>query len=174
METSVLSHIKDSSTKTLGSNTFINTPELSIIDRIYRIEQIVSDLLDHVQLLDKQMEHSITAVGTTFENLADKLENSLVETKKKEVGGYHDDDYYASSTGSTGSTATKSSTADSIARVQLQQLETKMEDLVKAARKSSKAMDTWMVPFAILLVILVGAAIGLYLFYKRLQKIHIL
>jgi len=32
----------------------------------------------------------------------------------------------------------------------------------------------WMIPFLILLVLMIGAGVGLYLFYARMRKIHLL
>ena len=45
---------------------------------------------------------------------------------------------------------------------------------VSASNKSVEGGGSWKFPFFLLILVQIGAAIGLYLFYQKLQKKHIL
>jgi predicted PurR-regulated permease PerM len=54
-------------------------------------------------------------------------------------------------------------------------LDRKMSNLEQKAEEFSKEGATsWRLPFLILLVLMIAAAVGLYLFYERLRKMHLL
>ena len=40
--------------------------------------------------------------------------------------------------------------------------------------KVDKKGQAWMIPFLILLVLMIGGAVGLYLFYEKMKKMHLL
>ena len=40
--------------------------------------------------------------------------------------------------------------------------------------KVGKKGHAWMIPFLILVVIMIGGAVGLYLFYQKMRKMHLL
>lgn len=54
-------------------------------------------------------------------------------------------------------------------------LDRKMTNLeVKATELTKTDSGSWKLPFMILVMIMVAAAIGLYLFYLKMKKMHIL
>ena len=40
--------------------------------------------------------------------------------------------------------------------------------------EEKKGRPAWMIPFMILVVLMIGGAIGLYLFYEKMRKMHLL
>jgi hypothetical protein len=40
--------------------------------------------------------------------------------------------------------------------------------------KVEKKGQAWMIPFLILVVLMIGGAVGLYLFYEKMRKMHLL
>lgn len=49
---------------------------------------------------------------------------------------------------------------------------TRMES--KTSEMAQSNAGAWRLPFMVLLVVIIGAAIGLYYFYLRLKKMHLL
>ena len=54
-------------------------------------------------------------------------------------------------------------------------LNSKMEDLELKALEASKVGDgAWKMPFVIVVVIVLGGAVGLWMFYEKMRKMHLL
>ena len=141
-----------------GAKYFRGSENLNLLDRLTKIESAVGFLLDHVVQLDHQLEHKFGSVGSTFENIQERIENQALEITSTR---YHDD-YYGPGLDHT----------DAVARSQLEKLQSRVEDMSNLAKVPHH--DSWRLPFFILLVVLVALAVGLHLFYRRLRKIHIL
>lgn len=54
-------------------------------------------------------------------------------------------------------------------------LDRKMTRLQSQAEELGKeSAHSWKIPFLIIVVLMIGAAVGLYLFYERMRKMHLL
>jgi mannose-binding lectin 2 len=141
-----------------GSKYFQASENLNFLDRIAKIEDAVASILDHIKDLDHHLEHQLANVGSTFDNMHNKIDSKVADISPSR---YQDDDYMAGT-----------HHTDMVARSQLGEIQSKLADIDSKASKSTP--DTWKLPFFILLIILIGGAIGMYMFYNRLRKIHIL
>jgi hypothetical protein len=150
---------REDSSLSEGARFFRGIEMLSFLDRLAKIETAVSNIIDRISDLDHQLEQGMASVGSTFESIHDKLENQATDITATR---YHDD-YY----GPPGAAR-----ADAVARSEMERLQSRVEAIHEKA--SEPRVDSWRLPFFILLVVLVAGAIGLYMFYLRLRKIHIL
>lgn len=141
-----------------GAKYFRGSENLNFLDRLAKIESAVGFILDHVVQLDHQFEHKFGSVGSTFESIQERIENQALEITSTR---YHDD-YYAPGPIHT----------DTVARSQLELLQSRLDDISNSSKLPKH--DSWRIPFFILLFVLVAFAVGLYIFYRRLRKIHIL
>jgi hypothetical protein len=147
-----------------GEKFFAGSDELNIIDRIVKIEHAVIDIMDHLQGLDHMIEHSLITVGSSFESLHDKIENTA-SVDNINSNRYESDDHYG---GHVPQAALPQ--ADHVARHQVEHLTNRLNDVIS----KTKPVDNWRLPFMILVVIVLIGAIGFYMFYRRLLKTHLL
>jgi len=157
--------------------------------RIDKLLEHFTKLLTTVETLDHHIEHQLTSVDDHIKNLLnkitereDKSEGRIAELEsivKKEVEGSLDHRITALET-----------KFNTYVNKQMSDIEVSLDQSVKHKIRGiedvyiSKAQKlqnelkvekgAWMIPFLILLVLMIGAGVGLYLFYEKMRKMHLL
>jgi len=158
-------------------------------DRIDQLLDHFTKLLTTVETLDHHVEHQLTAVDDHIKNLLhkisereDKSEGRIAQLEsivKKEVEGSLD--HRISALEAKFNTYVSKHMSD---------MELSLDQSVKHKIRGiedvyvSKAQQlheelkvekgAWMIPFLILVVLMIGGAVGVYLFYEKMRKMHLL
>ena len=156
---------------------FEPSPEsMDVNERIFRVEKAVNDLLEKFNTLDHHVEHEFVSVDDHINNMIGKLEKredkaeDRIGSLEAEVKKQIDEDL-----------------ENRLNRLELQingNLNRKVRGMESNLNKQfEESMATtltnagaggWKIPFMIVVVMLIGAAIGLVVFYNKLKKRHIL
>jgi hypothetical protein len=143
-----------------------------------RVEEIINSLVDGHDTLDHQVEHQMASVTDHIKNLIGKIEKredksenrieNLENLIKQEVEGSLEKRLSALELQMKGNVERKMFNIETA-------LDRKMNTLeVKTAELTKTDAGGWQLPFFILTMVVVAAAIGLYLFYLKMKKMHIL
>jgi mannose-binding lectin 2 len=158
-------------------NAFETAPaDMDIKERFVRLETAVSNLLEKLNTLDHHVEHEFVSVDDHINNMIAKLEKredkseGRIEILEADVKKQIDEDL-----------------ENRLNRLELQingNLNRKVRGMESNLNKqfeesmattlSNSGAGAWKVPFMIVVVLLIGAAIGLVVFYQKLKKRHIL
>ena len=124
------------------------------------------------------MEHQFASVMDHIKNLIAKIEKredksesrieNIERLIKQEVEGSLEKRLSALELQMKGNVERKMSNIESALDRKMNNLESKATELTKVDAGS------WRLPFLILVLVMVAAAIGLYLFYLKMKKMHIL
>jgi len=150
----------------------------SLETKINILAESVNKLMGTMEVQDHHVEHQLAAVQDHIKNLIgkiqareDKSENRIENLEalvKKEVAGSLDSRLTALEMQMKGSVEKKMMNIET-------SLDRKMTRLQSQADEFGKEnAGSWKLPFLILVVLLVAAAVGLYFFYEKMRKMHLL
>lgn len=135
-------------------------------DRLLRVEETINTILEKMDFLDHHLEHELVTLEehvATLHSHVDRIDSAHSESakgnEKSESGGRSLAERVE---------ALEHGNATAI-RSQLLALEETLDKKIKAISGSG-----WKFPFIMLLLVMIGAAVGLYFFYLRLKKMHML
>lgn len=143
-----------------------------------RVVEVINKLIDAHETLDHHVEHQLASVVDHIKNLISKLEKrednsesrltNLEAIIKKEVEGSLETRLSALEMQMKGSVERKMSNIESALDRKMTRIESKASEIVQTGSAA------WRLPFFILLVVFLASAGGIYYFYRRLQKMHLL
>ncbi|CAE7667960.1 unnamed protein product [Symbiodinium microadriaticum] len=148
--------------------------DLQQTERVKRIEDHLNELTGKLEKLDHHLEHALASVQDHIANMIGKLEKredksegrigSLEEEIKKHVDGSVQERVNRLEQQLNGNMNRKVKGMEN-------QLNSKITNLESSAGKDT---GSWKIPFLIIVILIIGAAIGMFFFYKQLLKKHIL
>eukprot|EP00601_Ochromonadales_sp_CCMP2298_P032910 CAMPEP_0173357114 /NCGR_PEP_ID=MMETSP1144-20121109/18690_1 /TAXON_ID=483371 /ORGANISM="non described non described, Strain CCMP2298" /LENGTH=395 /DNA_ID=CAMNT_0014305997 /DNA_START=66 /DNA_END=1254 /DNA_ORIENTATION=- len=138
----------------------------------------VNKALEQLQTLDHHLEHELAAVQDHIKNLLgkmaareDRAEDRIADLEgmvKKEVDGSLESRLTALESQMHGNVERKMSNIEDSLDRKMTRLESQAEGL---GRQNA---GSWKIPFLILALLLVLGGVGLYLFYEKMRKMHLL
>jgi mannose-binding lectin 2 len=161
------------------SETHFELPDdLHPEEKTKALEEVLNKLITRHETLDHVVEHQVAAITDHIKNLIGKLEKredksearleNLEALIKQEVEGSLERRLSALEMQMKGSVERKMSNIESA----LDRKMTRMES--QASEMANTSSESWKLPFFLLLIVIVAAAVGLYLFYLKMKKMHIL
>merc|ERR1712000_36178 len=142
--------------------------------RLHRIEEKINSLVTQFETLSHHVEHELASVDDHISNMGSKLEKredkaegrieDLEAVIKKEVDGTLESRLNRLELQLNGNMNRKAKGMES-------QLNKQLESSLESSMTSA---GSWKLPFLIIVVLLLASAIGLFIFYKKLIKRHIL
>lgn len=148
-------------------------------EQIKQLEEVVNKIISSHETLNHHVEHEFAAVMDHIKNLIGKLEKRedksesrlevLEKLIKQEVEGSLEKRLSALEMQMKGSVERKMTNIESALDRKMTNLESKASEIAQTSVASS-----WKLPFFILVVVLGAVGVGLYLFYLKMRKMHIL
>mmetsp|Transcript_21464 Transcript_21464/g.48610 ORF Transcript_21464/g.48610 Transcript_21464/m.48610 type:complete len:430 (-) Transcript_21464:197-1486(-) len=160
------------------SEIFLLPLDLPADDKMGKLATEVNKALEQLQTLDHHLEHELAAVQDHIKNLLgkmaareDRAEDRIADLEgmvKKEVDGSLESRLTALESQMHGNVERKMSNIEDSLDRKMTRLESQAEGL---GRQNA---GSWKIPFLILALLLVLGGVGLYLFYEKMRKMHLL
>ena len=142
-----------------------------------RLTKVVNKIIDKFEFLDHKTEHDLFAVNDHIKNLIGKLEkreaksesrlDDIEEVVKREVEGSLEHRLTALEMQMKGNVERKMTNIES-------SLDRKVSNIQVQTAEARRSQSGWIIPFIVLCAIVLSGAVGLYLFYLKMKKMHIL
>lgn len=155
--------------------------ELPLDQQIRLLDQVINRIIDAHETLDHHVEHQFASVYDHIKSLIGKVEKredksetrleNLENLVKKTVEGSLETRLSALELQMKGQVDRKMINIESALDRKMDKFESKASELAKAGGGGESG---WKVPFFILVAVLVAVGVGLYMFYQKLRKMHLL
>eukprot|EP01039_Chlorochromonas_danica_P003611 gene3612-3954_t len=162
------------------SNVHFELPkDLDVDHQLLALEEVINKIINKHETLDHHVEHQVAAIMDHIKNLIKKLEQredkseqrieNLEGLIQKQVEGSLESRLSSLELQMKGGIEKKMSNIESALDRKMNRIETQASELVQTG-----SSDGWKLPFLFLLLVIVVAAVGLYMFYLKMKKMHIL
>lgn len=162
------------------SNVHFELPkDLDIDHQLLALEEVINKIINKHETLDHHVEHQVAAIMDHIKNLIKKLEQredkseqrieNLEGLIQKQVEGSLESRLSALELQMKGGIEKKMSNIESALDRKMNRIETQASELAQTG-----SSDGWKLPFLFLLLVIVVAGVGLYMFYLKMKKMHIL
>mmetsp|Transcript_5382 Transcript_5382/g.5546 ORF Transcript_5382/g.5546 Transcript_5382/m.5546 type:complete len:414 (+) Transcript_5382:70-1311(+) len=133
-------------------------------DRLQRVEDALNTVFDKMDFMDHHLEHKLV----TLEEHVSSMQHKLDKLESIDPSQMDDKDSKISEALEKSLSKVDDKIADAI-ELKIQALEAALETKIRKL-----GISGWQLPFSILLLVVLGAAVALVLFYQRLKKMHML
>ena len=140
-----------------------------------RLTEVINSIIDDHETLDHHVEHQFASVMDHIKSLISKIEKREDKSEariekliKQEVEGSLEKRLSALELQMKGNVERKMSNIETALDRKMTNLESKATELTK------NDSGSWKLPFLLLVMVMIAGCIGLYMFYLKMKKMHIL
>lgn len=147
-------------------------------DKFAALEEVINRIISKHETLDHHVEHQVAAIMDHIKNLISKLEKredksearieNLEALIQKQVASSLDGRLASLEGSMKGGIEKKMSNIESALDRKMTRIESQASEI------TTNSGDNWKLPFFMLSLVIVAAAVGLYMFYLKMKKMHIL